>query len=183
MKHCRTRNIESKRLILRKFTLNDALSMYKNWASDKEVTKYLTWLPHLNVTVTKNVIKNWVNNYSSDNYYKWAIILKENGNEPIGDISVVSLKEQESIATIGYCIGKFWWNKGITSEALKLVIDFLFDEIGLKEIEAEYDSNNLGSGKVMQKCGMQYKKTFYLTKENDKRCSTFYCYSIKNKKR
>lgn len=152
------------------------------WASDKEVTKYLTWLPHLNVKVTKNVIKNWVNNYSSDNYYKWTIVLKENGNEPIGDISVVNLKEQESITTIGYCIGKIWWNKGITSETLKLVIDFLFDEVGLKQIEAEYDSNNLSSGKVMQKCGMQYKKTFYLTQENNKRYGIFYCYYIKNKK-
>ena len=57
MKHLGTKTIETKRLILRKFTLNDAEVMYQNWASEPEVTKYLTWQPHESVEVTKDVIK------------------------------------------------------------------------------------------------------------------------------
>lgn len=53
MKHIGTKNIETERLILRRFTLDDADAMYRNWASDDEVTKYLTWPAHSSVDITK----------------------------------------------------------------------------------------------------------------------------------
>lgn len=82
MLHCGTQRLETERLILRKFTKEDAAAMYKNWASDDEVTKYLTWSTHSNIDVSKNVLEDWVNSYSDDKYYQWAIVLKENGDEP-----------------------------------------------------------------------------------------------------
>ena len=42
--HCGTYTIETKRLLLRKFMVEDADAMFQNWASDKEVTKFLTSL-------------------------------------------------------------------------------------------------------------------------------------------
>ncbi|MBP5653756.1 MAG: N-acetyltransferase, partial [Lachnospiraceae bacterium] len=84
---------------------------------------------------------------------------KDNGDEPIGDIAVVEIKEKASVAHIGYCISADWWNKGITSEALQAVIDFLFDVVGFNRVEARHDSNNPNSGTVMQKCGMKYEGT------------------------
>ena len=133
--------------------------MYKNWASDGEVTKYLTWPTHLNPEISQSVIKDWINLYSEENYYNWAIIWKENGNEPIGNISVVDRKENISMVSIGYCIGRTWWHKGITSEALKAVMDFLFDVVEVKRIEARHDPRNPNSGEVMKKCGMKYEGT------------------------
>ena len=93
MKHLGTQRLESERLILRRFVVEDAESMYKNWASDNEVTKYLTWPTHPSVDVTKFVLQDWVNSYVNDNYYQWAIVLKENGEEPIGSISVVGMND------------------------------------------------------------------------------------------
>ena len=61
MKHCGTQRLESERLVLRRFVREDAGAMYKNWASDHEVTKYLTWPTHSNVDITKLVIDSWVN--------------------------------------------------------------------------------------------------------------------------
>lgn len=77
MKHCGTQTIETERLILRKFAKEDAEAMFKNWASDDEVTKYLTWPAHASVDVSRMVLDDWVNSYSNDNYYQWAIILKK----------------------------------------------------------------------------------------------------------
>lgn len=37
--------------------------MYKNWASDESVVKYLTWPAHSSIEVSKSVIKDWVENY------------------------------------------------------------------------------------------------------------------------
>lgn len=42
--------------------------------------------------------------------------------EPIGDIAVVGMKESISMVHIGYCIGRSWWHRGITSEALKAAV-------------------------------------------------------------
>lgn len=151
MKHLGTKQIETKNLILRRFTIDDAEAMYKNWASDDEVTKYLMWPTHTDVEVSKVVLKSWIENYDRDDFYQWAIVYKENGTEPIGSISVVSSDDKVMKAHIGYCIGKRWWNRGITSEALKNVINFLFDEVGMQRIDSRHDSRNPHSGDVMKK--------------------------------
>ena len=57
MKYCGTQRIETKRLILRRFVSEDAGAMDKNWASDDEVTTYLTWPTIPNIDVSKSVIK------------------------------------------------------------------------------------------------------------------------------
>lgn len=159
MKHCGTQKLETDRLILRRYISEDAISMYKNWASDEDVTKYLMWQPHLSPEVSRSVTDEWVRQYANENFYHWAIVLKENGNEPIGDIAVVNMNEKVSMAHIGYCLGKKWWHQGIMSEALKAVTDFLFDVADFNRIESRHDPNNPNSGKVMQKCGMKYEGT------------------------
>lgn len=159
MKHCGTKKIETDRLVLRRYMNEDAAAMYKNWASDKEVTKFLTWPTHSSQEVSQSVIEDWIKQYSNESYYHWAIVLKDNGDEPIGDIAVVNMDEKISMAHVGYCIGRTWWHKGITSEALKAVMDFLFDEVNANRIEARHDPRNLNSGKVMKKCGMKYEGT------------------------
>ena len=60
---------------------------------------------------------------------------------------------------IGYCISKKWWNKGITSEALKALIKYFFEEVGVNRVESRHDPSNPNSGKVMMKCGMKYEGT------------------------
>lgn len=159
MKHLGTRCIETDQLVLRRFTLADAKPMFDNWASDDTVTKYLMWPAHKSIDVSMAVLKEWTEAYSNDNYYQWAIVYKEHGDEPIGSIAVVSFDDTVKKAHIGYCIGQEWWHKGITSEALQAVITFLFDEVGMQRIESRHDPRNSNSGAVMKKCGMQYEGT------------------------
>ncbi len=167
MNHCGTQRLETGRLILRRYINADAAAMYKNWASDQEVTRFLTWPTHPNQEVSGRVIEDWVNQYSDDSYYHWAVVLKDNGEEPIGDIAVVSLKENVSMAHVGYCIGRNWWHQGITSEALKAVMEFLFDVVDVNRIEARHDPRNPNSGKVMEKCGMKYEGTLHSSDWNN----------------
>jgi len=158
-KHRGTQSLETSRLLLRRITAEDAQPMFDNWASDSGVTKFLSWPAHAGVEVTKAVIDSWLPCYKQADYYQWVIVLKENGTEPIGMISVVNLSDHIQKAEIGYCLGKQWWHKGIMSEALNAVIDFLFTQVGMNRIEAKHDPNNPHSGGVMQKCGMRYEGT------------------------
>ena len=158
MKHLGTKTIETKRLILRKFTLNDAEVMYQNWASDPEVTKYLTWQPHESVEVTKAIIKEWMDDYREPENYVWCIELKEIG-EAIGSIGACVRNAKVGAMEVGYCISEAYWHQGITSEALAAVLDFLIKEVGVRRIEGRCDTRNPYSGKVMEKCGLKYEGT------------------------
>jgi len=159
MNHVGTQYIETERLVLRRFERSDAKAMFDNWASDGEVTKYMTWPTHSDVSVTERVLGAWVPQYAEKEFYQWAIVLKENGSQPIGSIAVVRWYEGGAVPEIGYCMGRRWWHKGIMTEALGAVIGFLFDRVGVQRIEAEHDANNPHSGGVMRKCGMKFVET------------------------
>ena len=155
MNHSGTKKLETDRLILRKFELNDYIKAFENYCNDEKVTKYMTWNPHESNALTKDLISNWVSNYSDNQYYQWVITLK-GINEAIGSISVVSINEELSEVEIGYCIGYNYWNQGIVTEATSKVIEYLFNEVKVKSIIAKHDSRNEASGRVMQKCNMMY---------------------------
>lgn len=158
MQNFGTVKIETERLILRQFNINDAEDMNNNWASDDRVTKFLTWPAHPSVDVSRQVIKSWVNDYSNEKNYQWCIELKEI-NQAIGSISVVNMNEEINSVEIGYCIGYNFWNKRITSEALKALIEFFFNDVQANRIESRHDVKNPNSGKVMTKCGLIYEGT------------------------
>jgi ribosomal-protein-alanine N-acetyltransferase len=166
LSHKGTKAINTDRLLLRRFELDDAYNMFKNWANDSEVTKFLTWEPHSSIEVTKEIIDQWVNNYKDTKTYEWAIELKEIG-EVIGSISIVKLDDKNYSCEIGYCMSRKYWGKGIMSESLEVVIHYLFSEIGFNRIFAKYDTNNVASGKVMLKCGMKYEGTLRQVKIRD----------------
>lgn len=128
--------------------------MYRNWAADSEVTQFLTWLPHTSVEATKKVLSLWLQNYLDNNYYNWAIVYKET-SKVIGSIAVVKLNEGTESADVGYCMSRALWGNGIMPEALKAVITFLFDEVGLNRVAACHDPQNPKSGRVMEKSGMK----------------------------
>ena len=163
--HQGTKALETERLILRRAVPTDAEPMFRNWASDPEVTKYLTWRPHENIEVTRSIVGSWVEQYENDDYYHWMIVLKETG-EPIGSLLSNTVGLAES-AHIGYCIGKNWWHKGIMSEALRAVMRYLFEEVGYHRIESRHDPNNPHSGDVMRKCGMHYEGTLRMADRNN----------------
>ena len=113
------------------------------------------------------MLEDWITSYKQENFYQWAIVLKEHGSDPIGSISAVHLNDDTDTAQIGYCLGRAWWHRGIMSEALKAVMDFFFDEVGANRIESRHDSRNPHSGMVMKKCGMKYEGTLRSSDKNN----------------
>ena len=156
--HKGTQTIETSRLILRRAIREDAEPMFRNWASDPEVSKFLTWPTYESVEAVFTRVDIWINEYDKTDYYQWMIVLKELG-EPIGSISVVRQNDLVEEAEIGYCIGSRWWHRGIVSEALTAVMRYLFEEVGMNRVAARHDPNNPNSGRVMRKCGMIYEGT------------------------
>lgn len=177
MEHLGTKTIETERLILRAFKESDAQLMFKNWASDDRVTKYLTWKSHENIKNTTLLCKLWEENYEKKDNYLWAIVLKENNN-PIGSIGLVELFEETKCGEIGYCVGYDYWGKEIIKEALEAIVNYL-KPVGFVRLQAVHDVKNLNSGKVLIKAG--FEKEGILKKyalNNDKELVDVVMYSM-----
>ncbi|MDR2654660.1 MAG: GNAT family N-acetyltransferase [Oscillospiraceae bacterium] len=177
MKHLGTKELKTERLSLRRFELSDAETMFRNWASDPEVTKFLSWPTHTDVTVSERVLAEWLPNYERDDYYHWAIV-PESAGEAVGSIGPVLQRDDIKMVHIGYCIGSKWWCQGITSEALAALIKFFFEEVGMNRIESRHDPNNPNSGKVMMKCGMVCEGTMRQADINNQGIVDYSIYSI-----
>ena len=156
MNHVGTIQLETDRLVLRRFTVNDAESVFNNWASDDEVTKYLTWPTHKSKDVSRGFMDYCVTGYANPSCYQWGIELKDT-KELIGNISVVKVIDEIDSLELGWVIGRKYWGNGYTTEAALKIIGFLFDQVGANCIYAGHDVNNPNSGRVMQKAGMKFE--------------------------
>lgn len=156
LSHKGTQTITTKRLVLRKFVPEDAEAMYENWAKDERVTKYLTWPPHESLETTQYVLSLWCENYQKDNFYQWAIVYE---GKVIGSISVVEFSDSHLSAELGYCMSYDYWGKGIMTEAVSAVIDFLFTQVGFNRLTICHAVKNPASGRVAQKCGLTFEGT------------------------
>lgn len=161
-----TQVINTEKLVLRRFSIEDVNDMYNNWASDPKVAEFLTWTAHQSVDFTRELLEEWISKYEDGAYFNWVIELKESG-QAIGNISVINLDEKIDAAEIGYCLSRKYWGHGIIPEALKAVMDYLFDVVGLNRVAACHDANNTKSGRVMDKVGMKLEGTMRATGRNN----------------
>ena len=172
-----TKELETDRLILRKFRIEDAEGMFNNWATDPLVNKYLSWPLHKNVEETKNIISKWISKYDEGSY-NWIVELKDN-HEVIGSVCEEGKNLKHKTIAVGYCYGSKYWNKGYASEALRKVIEYLLLDQGFYLVEANHRSSNPASGRVMQKAGMKYDGTLRSRKlDPDGNRADMICYSI-----
>lgn len=147
----RIMNLETDRILLRSWQEADAEALYK-YASDPDVGPRAGWEPHKSVEESREIIREL---FSKD--FMWAVVLKET-NEIIGCVGYLphdmsNIKISENDGEVGYWIAKPYWNKGICTEALQLVIDYCFNVKGFDTLWGDFFIDNPASGHVMEKCG------------------------------
>ncbi len=153
--------ITTKRCYLRCFKPSDAQQMYENWATDADVTKYLTWSPHANIQVTQDLINGWIQEgKEQETFYQLVIELKDT-HELIGSLTCFNNNY------IGYCLSKNYWNQGLATEVVQAFLEYLFVYIKKQTITGICDKENIYSAKVMQKCGMHFIKQTQETNKSD----------------
>jgi RimJ/RimL family protein N-acetyltransferase len=154
MKYENTPTITTERLILRKFTADDAEALFKI-LKDEDVNTFLPWFPLKDLNEAKKFLQErFLDYYGKRPAYRYAICLKAD-NIPIG---YVGLADNES-CDFGYCLKKEHWHKGIVTEASGAVAERI-KNAGYTYITATHDVNNPRSGDVMEKLGMVYKYSY-----------------------
>lgn len=146
--------IETERLILRPFTMDDAEEVYRNWTSDPEVAKYMSWSTHENIEVTKAWLATVVQRIDNDIDYDWVFVRKSD-NTLIGSGGIY-YKEETDTYTLGYNIMKSCWHQGYTTEAARAILKFAEETLKATRFRACHAKENPNSGKVMEKVGFHY---------------------------
>lgn len=130
--------------------------MFNGWESDRDVAKYMLWTSHNDIEKTKEWISFEITQIDKDDWYRFALVLKET-NELLGT-AVIYYEDEVDCWEIGYNLGKKYWGKGYTTEAMKKIIEFAVEELHVSEIVGRYAKKNPASGNVMKKLGFKYEK-------------------------
>ena len=149
------KELETESLRLRRIRREDTQRIFDYWASDPEVTRYLTWPTHESVAVTEKVMDLWLKEYEDPACTRYGIEIKDSG-ELIGMIDVVRILD--GCPVIGYCSGRATWGRGYMTEALKALCAELFAE-GYRTILIEAVRENIRSNRVIQKAGFRFVGT------------------------
>ncbi|MEW5760632.1 MAG: GNAT family protein [Candidatus Thermoplasmatota archaeon] len=147
--------LETKRLILRKMTLDDAKDLFE-YASDPDVAKYVSWDYHKSIEDSINFIKSVIQKYEKKEVSEWGIIYKGDGKF-IGTCGYVWWVPAHDRAEIAFALSKKYWNKGLITEAVEEVIKFGFEKMMLNKIMASCMIENIASRRVLEKVGMTFE--------------------------
>ena len=155
---CGTQTIETERLTLRQFTMEDAESAMNNWAGDDHVQKMYGEPSYKTIDAAAKLLEKYIKSYDKGNFYRWAVIERASG-ECIGQVAFFLVDTGNHFGEIEYCIGTAFQGKGYATEATKAVIDYGFKQIGFHKVQICVRPSNLASKRVIEKCGFTYEGT------------------------
>ncbi|NCC67234.1 MAG: N-acetyltransferase [Clostridia bacterium] len=156
--------LETPRLILRRWSVDDAESLYK-YAKDPKIGPAAGWPAHTSVYNSREIIETVL---SAEETY--AVVLKQTG-EPVGSIGLMTSKNcnietvGENEGEIGYWIGVPYWGMGLIPEAVREIQRRAFEDLGMTTLWCGYYEGNEKSRRVQEKCGFTFLRT-----EKDKPC-------------
>jgi len=149
--------LETARLLLRAFTLEDAPDVHK-LVGAREIADTTLNIPH---PYEEGMAEEWISTHA-ERFEKgqathFAITLRVD-NSLAGGIGL-HINPRFDRGEIGYWVAVHLWNQGICTEAAGEVLRYAFEELGLNRVQATHFSRNPASGRVMQKIGMLHEGT------------------------
>lgn len=140
------------RLVARIPRADDALAVFAAYASDPEVTRYLSWRAYDRVEPLAAFLREAVAHWEKgDGHLAWLLCLKGT-DTPIGSIGMTL--EGGGKAMFGYALGRKFWGHGLTAEALGYLVDWALAQPTVYRAWAYCDVENTASVRVMEKAGM-----------------------------
>lgn len=150
-------HLESKRLVFRKFRLEDAVEI-QSIRSDELVMKFMDSNRHNSILDSESFVSKNLDSYKNKEGIYWAIIDKQSG-QFAGDFSFWKIDKSNQRGEIGYSLKPQFWGKGYMPETMKVLLDFGFNKLNLHSIKANVNPDNENSKHVLEKMG--FKKEAY----------------------
>ncbi len=169
--------LKTERLCLRRPVMTDAEEIFRQYAQDPEVTRYLTWRPNRQIEETRQFLRICLAAWEEQRAFQWAIVRKEDRRF----LGMIGFRVDGHKLEMGYVLARSHWGKGYMTEAVRTLIDWALKQEGVHRVWAVCDVENRASARVMEKAGMRCEGilrrwTVHPTRSEEPRDS--YCYSI-----
>ena len=142
---------ETPRLQLRKPVLADAEAIFRQYAQDTEVTKYLTWEPNSKVEETREFVRMCLQSWQEGRSFHWAIVRKKDRQL----LGMITARVEGHKWELGYVLARPYWGRGYMTEAVTALIDWALKQPLIYRIWSVCDLDNPASARVMEKAGMR----------------------------
>ncbi len=143
--------IEGERIYLRRLNAGDVSEDYLTWMNAPEINRYLESRFY---TQTMESLHGFVAAMAEDEHNLFTGIFLKDGDRHIGNIKLGPINVYHGFADIGLLIGdRACWGKGYASEAIGILSDFAFEQVGLHRVTAGAYADNEGSSRAFEKCG------------------------------
>ena len=149
--------LDTPRLTLRPLTMRDAQDIY-DYSRDPEVARHVLWDAHRSLADSRAYLRFILRQYRDGVPSSYGIVLKATGRV-VGTIGFMWYSEENHSVEVGYSLARGLWNQGLMTEALKAVMRLSFEELQVHRVEAQHETSNPASGRVMLKCGMRHEGT------------------------
>jgi RimJ/RimL family protein N-acetyltransferase len=150
--------LKTERTILRPIELKDNEEILK-YRSDSETNKYQSWIPKDLEEVNQFINKN-PNQFNIPNTWFQLVILKKDSNEIVGDVGIHFKGSDNMQCELGCTLKKEYHGRGYATEAVKVVIDHLFNKLNKHRIITSIDPENTSSIKLVEKLGFRKEAHF-----------------------
>ncbi|QBD79854.1 N-acetyltransferase [Ktedonosporobacter rubrisoli] len=147
--------LTTERLQLRQIRPSDAEELYAI-LSDEEAMKYYGHLPHRTLADTYELIDKIQERYAQRTAIRWGIAFKGQ-DRLIGTCGFHHPDTGFHCAETGYELDRAFWRQGIMREAMRAILRYGFEELGLHRIEAIIDIKNVASKQLLLKLGFTYE--------------------------
>lgn len=155
MRYAEWKPLETEHLLLRKLQLGDVYEYYERLFGDADVSRYMLFDPHQTIMESLESVQRKLKRYEEENFYCWAVERKEEAGL-IGLVELLRFDEQADTCSFVYMLGCNYWNQGYGTEMLKAVFQYAFEELEVERILADHMTENVASGRVMEKVGMKH---------------------------
>ena len=145
------KSLKTERLRLRKARLADAEAIFRHYAQDPEVTKYVSWRAHRSLNETREYVQMCLLAWDSRKAFHWAIESAEHRQV----IGMVIARVEAERWELGFVLARAYWRQGYMTEALKAVIGWALKQKEIYRVWAVCDVDNIASARVMEKVGMK----------------------------
>ena len=145
--------IKDENLTLRKVNKDDATFLFKS-LEEKIVNMYLSLGPLISMEHSRRLIKNYLKSWNEYSQFTYIVELKEDKlTKKIGCVSLWNISWLHKRAEIGIWLIPNYFNRGLGTKVLSLLINIGFNHLNLHRLEAHTAIENDKAIKLFKKCG------------------------------
>ena len=138
------------RLVLRRYRPDDAEDLHRYLGTDPAMARYSGWNPYATLEMARETVRGFVDGYADEHAYSWVMDVDD---VIVGTIGAYDYQDNQ--IEVGFSVVKGWQGRGLATEALKKVLEYLTENEGIGCVMAWCAAENIGSRRVLEKSGMK----------------------------